>query len=81
MKTVKLKEESLRKILGEAIYGNDDLESLFENLRIEFSDFYSVLGEHYIMLNRLKQEATPEIVELKEHADAINAILEQHNGI
>ena len=78
MKTVKLNEEAyerLKKKLTESLYGNDELDTLYEDLRMEFSDFYSILGEHYIMLNRLGQEPDERTAELKQYADAINSIL------
>ena len=81
MKTINLKEEAyerLKKNLTESFYGNDDLDSLYENLKMEFSDFYSVIGEHYIMLNRLKQEPDERTAAIKKCADEINSLLQSN---
>lgn len=81
MKTVKLNEEAyerLKKKLTESLYGNDDLDSFYEDLKMEFSDFYSVIGEHYIMLNRLRQTPDERTAEIKKCADIINSLLKNN---
>ncbi len=84
MKKVKLNEESyekLKKTLMESTYGNDDLTSFYQDLDIAFRDFYSVIREHYIMLNRMRQVPDESIEQIKNYADAINAILESKESI
>ena len=76
MKKIIVNEEKFNRLLRESGYGNDDLTNLFENLKMEFSDFYSVLGEHYIMAKHMGEEPNPQVIEIKHHADAIKAILD-----
>jgi hypothetical protein len=84
MKKVKLREESyekLKKTLMESTYGNDDLSSFYYDLDLAFKDFYSVIREHYIMLDRMGQTPDENVGKIKNYADAINTILESMESI
>ena len=84
MKKVKLREEAyekLKKTLMESTYGNDDLSSFYYDLGLAFNDFYSVIREHYIMLNRMGQTPDENIENIKNYADAINTILKSTENI
>lgn len=81
MKKVKLSEESYNKLknrlVNESSFGNDDLANLCHELKMSISDASQVVRDHIIMCNRLGQEPNPNVIEIKNHIDAIEPLLEQ----
>lgn len=79
MRTINLSEESYNKLkeslIKESSYGNNDLSSFYEDLELAFRDFYSIIREHYIMLERMRQQPDEKTAEIKNHADAIGNLI------
>ena len=80
MKTVKLSEESYNKLkkrlVNEIGYGNDDLPNLFSEIENNISDALQVVRDHLIMCNRMNQQPNSNILQIKEHLEAIEKLVD-----
>jgi hypothetical protein len=77
MKTINLKEGAYKKLINEIGYGNDDLGSLCNELKISISDASQVIRDHMRMCEILHQEPNPSVVEIAKHVEAIEPLLQQ----
>jgi hypothetical protein len=80
MKTVKLSEESYnklkKKLVNEIGYGNDDLPNLFSEIENNISDALQVVRDHLIMCNRMNQQPNSNVLQIKEHLEAIEKLVD-----
>ena len=80
MKTIKLSEESYNKLkkrlVNEIGYGNDDLPNLFSEIKYNISDALQVVRDHLIMCNRMNQQPNSNVLQIKEHLEAIEKLVD-----
>ena len=80
MKTVKLSEESYnnlkKRLVNEIGYGNDDLSNLFSEIGYNISDALQVVRDHLIMCNRMNQQPNSNVLQIKEHLEEIEKLVE-----